>query len=295
MSADREAALPLLLQAAAAFALAFALALPLGVMAAAAALVALTWRNGLALLPFLLAGRLAASGVGVDLRARAEGAAATSAIELPFHGEVRVERLPRSIGVARRSTMVELAGAADRARAGDSSALLLEPASAAPRRTGESLVVHGTLRPAGPPRNPGQRGERARLLAQRVTPAAFGGLRSPRAAVDALADGIERRLRERLSPGAAALAGALAIGRTEALDPGFKASLRAIGAWHFLAVSGSHVALVAALAAALLARLRVPERVRVPAILLLVVGYAKPGTLIPDLQRKALNEIASFR
>jgi competence protein ComEC len=132
--------------------------------------------------------------------------------------------------------------------------------------------------PAPPPRNPGVRSERALLLADEVRDAPPPTWREPwtwaRAACDRLSDAIDERLHERLALREAALASALVLGRADELDPAFKASLRAIGAWHFLAVSGSHVALVAALVALVLATLRLPERARLLATLFVVAAYA---------------------
>ena len=72
---------------------------------------------------------------------------------------------------------------------------------------------------------------------------------------------------------AAGLAGALALGRTEALPKGELASLRRSGLAHILAVSGMNVGMVAAMAWGLLLAGGVPPRTRRWILLPVVVGF----------------------
>jgi competence protein ComEC len=264
-----------LLGAAAAFATTLALAPPCGLFAAACALLLLARPRSASLLPFLLAGELAAVAPA--------GARPAAPTPFPFAGLVRVAAPTQPTTGGRHMTRVELEEAIDRARARASGVLLLEGGAAPLWPRGELLEARGLLEPGTAPRNPGAPGsriERARLRAEHVAPAsdeAIGGAaswRRLRRALDRLGNAIADRLRQRLSPRVAALTNALVLGRAEELDPEFRAGLRGIGAWHFLAVSGSHVALVALLLEALLSRLRLPALPRAATILLFLFFYA---------------------
>ncbi len=267
-----DPALPRLVVAAGCFAGAAALALPHGLFAAAAALLVLGHRGGVSLLPFLLAGQVA----GAAWRAARGGSDAPRSIV----AHARVVAPTRATAAGRQSSLVAFEEAVDRAVAGTTTALLIEPGGRPLRTRGERLRIEGKLLPAGPPRNPGGFRERARLLADAVAPCVDAGrglpgaLRAFRRAIDRLGNAIEARLNVRLPRHAAVLADALVLGRAEALDAGTRDGLKAIGAWHFLAVSGSHVALVAAFATALLGRLRVPERFRFAATVPVVLFYS---------------------
>ncbi|MSR45939.1 MAG: ComEC/Rec2 family competence protein [Planctomycetes bacterium] len=130
---------------------------------------------------------------------------------------------------------------------------------------GDWIEWSGELESSRRPRNPGGSREPARL---RPSAAAGGPSVAPapresaplsmlaaiRRQLDALGTMLERRLRAHLSPEAAALAGSLALGRSDELGATLRQQLKQCGAWHLFAVSGSHVVLLAALLERLLPR-----------------------------------------
>ncbi len=130
----------------------------------------------------------------------------------------------------------------------------------AARRIGERVRVRAALRALDGPRNPGAP-DRARHARRRgvwadaslAHPHAFVSLApapSHRSETTALPGRVHRtttveRL-ERLGPGGALLA-ALGLGEAEALDPRVRDAMERLGLSHLVAVSGLHLALVAAL------------------------------------------------
>jgi competence protein ComEC len=279
MAARPAAPLPRLVPAAALFAVAAALPLSIGVPLTAAALLVVASEEGWALAPFLLAGHFAG-----DL------------VRAPDLAEL--ERRSRVVATAVAPTRPTATGRhATSADFESSRGLVLERGSAAHHEHGDVFECDGWLRPAGPPHNPGARPSGALLRADRTVPRPDLAASGPwsawialRRAIDRLADAIEQRLRERLPERAAALTIGLVLGRTEALDASFRDSFRAIGAWHFVAVSGSHIVICAAFLRALLGRLLAHERAREVVVALAVAGYA----LLSGGEAPALRAVIGF-
>jgi competence protein ComEC len=152
------------------------------------------------------------------------------------------------------------------------------------------------------PRNPG--GFDARAAADAAGLAAAGraldarceeahGVHAwPRVTVARMRRGIERRLIAHLSPGARELTLPLVIGDRSALPPERNAELKASGLVHLLALSGLHVAWLAALARGICASLGGGPGARAATggmCALLYLGIAGP---IPSLARAAASEVA---
>ncbi len=108
------------------------------------------------------------------------------------------------------------------------------------RLTGEWRLLPSPVDPGRWPQSPAYRGY---LLARRAAVAAPASFR--RHPLLALRGRAERQIR-RLFPRNAALADALVLGRRETLDRGLADRFAASGLVHLLAISGTHVALVAA-------------------------------------------------
>ncbi len=182
----------------------------------------------------------------------------------PWHGLVRARGDSRPLRGG-TITFAEFAGP-DAGSAVVDPLGFLETADATPLREGDWIHVSGTRIDGGRGRNPGTPRLPARLVADPPPPVASASAGSGswpirlRQAADRVGDRIDDRLRAALSPGAAALARSLALGRSEGLDPRLRTELKQCGAWHLFAVSGSHVVLLAALLARLLPRR--PERLR---------------------------------
>ncbi|MBL8841579.1 MAG: ComEC/Rec2 family competence protein [Planctomycetes bacterium] len=259
---------------------------PVEVGLASAALLLLAPRAGLAAAAFWIAGLAFA---GVD-------GARPSAGERPFVGALRVRADSRALRHGGASTWVELHG--------EGAAL---PADAqwiesrlAPHVAGDWFTVEGTLALPAPPRNPGERAATARLTTTRATPFPSGFppaaaiARSPalllRCAADRIAGAIDRGLATALSPTAAALARALALGRADRLARPLRDALRDCGGWHLIAVSGSHVVLLAALLEPLLPR-RWP-RSRSALLLLAIASYVVLCGAQPPVVRAGLGYAA---
>lgn len=167
---------------------------------------------------------------------------------------------------------------------------------------GDRLFVLARIWAPSPQRNPG--GFDARAAADAAGLAASGralALRSevargfhawPRATVARLRRGIESRLTAHLSPAARELILPLVVGDRSALPPERNASLKASGLVHLLALSGLHVAWLAALARGICASLGGGPSARALAgglCALLYVGIAGP---LPSLARAAATEVA---
>jgi len=223
-----------------------AAALPLEGAFALAALALLRGGRLALLAPFWLAGTLFVASE-----------AASPAVAEPFAGWVRVAA-DRPDGVRRIAPQrIELIPSATIGGAPltTTTAFLLD-AGRHSRSNGDWCWVVGTLESHRPARNPGARPPPP-LLQCRATvekPPPLPPLARARRAIDRCASAIEAQLEAKLSPASAALACSLALGRSDRLAPELRASLRASGAWHLFAVSGSHVVLVAALLAWLLPR-----------------------------------------
>lgn len=259
---------------------------PVEVGLASAALLLLAPRAGLAAAAFWIAG-LAFAGVA---------AARPTAGERPFVGALRVRADSRALRHGGASTWVELHG---EGAALPADARWIEP-RLTPHVAGDWFTVEGTLLLPAPPRNPGERGATTRLTTTRATPfpsgfpPAAGSARSPalllRCAADRVAGAIDRRLAAALSPTAAALARALALGRADRLARPLREALRDCGGWHLIAVSGSHVVLLAALLEPLLPR-RWP-RSRSVLLLLAIASYVVLCGAQPPVVRAGLGYAA---
>jgi len=167
---------------------------------------------------------------------------------------------------------------------------------------GDRLFVLARIWAPSPPRNPGGFDARAaadaaglavsgRALAAR-SEAGRGFHAWPRATVARFRRGIESRLTAHLSPAARELILPLVVGDRTALPPERNASLKASGLVHLLALSGLHVAWLAALARGLCASLGGGPAARALSggfCALLYVGIAGP---LPSLARAAATEVA---
>jgi competence protein ComEC len=255
------------------------------------ALLTLLSSEGALLVPFLLAGHAARPAPPRPPSEPREVAAIVRTLEPASE---------TADGRARQLAAIAPAGGAgghlpqdvdERAAPGE---LLLPSVAAAPPR-GWLVRTHGLLHDAGSAPNPGG----APLGADLV-------ISSPRAlqpigddaslcerllrAIDRLAAAIERTFRARFDPRTAAFAEAVVLGKTARLDPGLIASLRASGAWHLLAVSGSHVALVAACTERALALLPLPPLCELLATLAATLGFS----LLTGAQAPALRAAITF-
>ena len=168
---------------------------------------------------------------------------------------------------------------------------------------GDRIFALARLWAPSAPRNPG--GFDARAAADADGLAASGrafdatseiarGLHAwPRATVARFRRAIEGRLKAHLSPAARELVLPLVVGDRSALSPDRNASLKAAGLIHLLALSGLHVAWLAALVRGLCASLGGGPAARGLAgglCALLYVGLAGP---LPSLARAAGSEIAN--
>ncbi len=229
--------------------LAALLCLPIEWSLAIGGLLALDPRGGIARGGFWLAGAtlgIAAGSLPVSLESR-------------FDGWVRA----RSDRQATRGsgTIAWIEPVATASPAVTTPLLWLDP-SAATLAAGDWFCVSGVVRYGDSPRNPGGRPGLATMRATTaVAPDLARGvlpppLRWPQWLGDSLASLIDRRLATLFDPRAAALARALALGRADRLDGQLRQALRDCGAWHLIAVSGSHVVLLVAMLRPLLPRRR---------------------------------------
>lgn len=191
----------------------------------------------------------------------------------------------------RARQLAVLAPAGERETAG--TLTLPSTAGALPR--GWLARAHGQLRAACSSPNPGGSPLGADLaIASRSALEPIGDDASLRErllrAVDRLAAAIERTFRARFDARTAAFAEAVVLGRTARLDPELIASLRASGAWHLLAVSGSHVALVAACTARVLAPLPLPPWCELLATLAATLGFS----FLTGAQAPAMRSAITF-
>jgi competence protein ComEC len=242
---------------------------------------------GLFLLPFILAGHAARPAPPRPPgEPRASGAI--------------VRTLEPAIETAdgRARQLAELAPTA--ARAGpdgerETAGTLTLPSAALALPRGWLARAHGQFREACSSPNPGGSPLGADLtIASRLALEPIGDDASPRErllrAIDRLAAAIERTFRARFDARTAAFAEAVVLGRTARLDPELIASLRASGAWHLLAVSGSHVALVAACTARALAPLPLPPLCELLATLAATLGFS----LLTGAQAPAMRAAITF-
>ncbi len=238
MAAARRSAIPPLLGGALALAAAATAAPPIEWTLFLGAALLLVSRGTAPLAPFVLAGALLAAP---PLPRVAEHHSVTTL--------VRVRTASRASAQRAVVTAVEWVDDPTLARAGDPFGFLVEPSGRQRHHTGEWLAAAGELTAAAAARNPCGRIGSPRLLATQVrSDVAIAGVWATlRWRFDTLASAIDERLHQRLSPAAAAFARTLALGRTDELSKQLRDDLKAIGAWHLLAVSGAHVVLVAAL------------------------------------------------
>ena len=155
-------------------------------------------------------------------------------------------------------------GGAPRCDRRDGDLELALPAAVAPPPIGSVLRVHGWVHPDATPRNPGferaQQVMRARGLRGHLRAGHAASVAVERAGPGAATDIVDRvrlllrrRLQAALPAEAAALANGLGLGDRSAIRPALLDGLRATGTSHVLAVSGTHVGVVVALVAAVLA------------------------------------------
>lgn len=158
---------------------------------------------------------------------------------------------------------------------------------AAPR-TGDVVLVRGTLRPAA---HDGSPGWWLRYLQRQGVSASVATGRLPvlgrRGGVPGLRDrasaALRARIGERLDGDRGALVQGMALGGSDGLDPGTEDRVRDAGLAHLLAVSGQNVAVVALAVTALLSLLRVPRRAALAAVAVMVVAYClvcEPGASV---------------
>lgn len=168
---------------------------------------------------------------------------------------------------------------------------LHEPTPAVVRFAGDRLRFEGRYHPPGTGRNPGESGSRrGSLWVHPARPAELIRQGPPGVCRlrDRLAQHLAQLLQRRLEPPAAGLCAALLLGRPQELAPATQQLLRDTGAYHFVAVSGFHVALVGAGSLRLLRWLRVPVgRARLLA-LAAVGGYALLSGARPPVVRATL-------
>ena len=255
------------------------------------ALLTLLSSEGALLVPFLLAGHAARPAPPRPPAEPREVAAIVRTLE---------PAIESADGRARQLAALAPAGAASgRLGRGDderdvAGELLLPSVTAAPPR-GWLARAHGLLRDGCSAPNPGGVPLAPDLvISSPLALQPIGDDASLRErllrVIDRLAAAIERTFRARFDPRTAAFAEAVVLGRTARLDPGLIASLRGSGAWHLLAVSGSHVALVAACTARALALLPLPPVCELLATLAATLGFA----LLTGAQAPALRAVITF-
>ncbi len=157
------------------------------------------------------------------------------------------------------------------------------------------------IEPPGPRRNPGGFDARSFCAASDLAATgrivwcarhpARGPAAWPRATFGRWRTAIERRLSRRLSPAARTIVVPLVLGDRSDMPPAFGAELRVAGLIHLIALSGLHVAWLAALARTLAGAAGAGMRARAAAgaaSALLYVGIAGP---IPSLARAAASEL----
>ncbi|MFN8123934.1 MAG: ComEC/Rec2 family competence protein [Thermoleophilia bacterium] len=155
-------------------------------------------------------------------------------------------------------------------------------------RTGDVVLVRGTLRPAARDGSPGwwlryleRQRVSASIAAGRLP--VIGHRGGPAGLRDRAAATLRGRIGERLDGTSGALVEGMALGGTEGLDPETEAQVRDAGLAHLLAVSGQNVAVVGLALTSVLSALRVPRRAALPAVALLVVAYClvcEPGASV---------------
>jgi competence protein ComEC len=171
-------------------------------------------------------------------------------------------------------------------------------------RLGDEVEVFGPARRSGPPRNPGERDQRAALLDQRIRgdlalrdagtvtkigefPAGPAGWVAAvrRHAVGAIRDAVPER-----EAGAAA---ALLVGDGSALDSAAWEQYRRTGVVHVLAISGQHLAVVAGFLWLILRLLGVRRARSAAVVLLLVVAYTAVTGARPSAVRACVMVAAA--
>ena len=165
---------------------------------------------------------------------------------------------------------------------------------------GDSLRALARLSLPDPPRNPGGSDPRAFANAAgqigggvavwAETRRARGFAAWPRATVMRWRRAIERVLHETLSPGAAELVVPLVFGDRSAIDTDLDAAFRAAGLTHLLALSGLHVAYLAAIARGVAAALGAGVAGRAIARGSCALLYLLLAGPIPSLARAAAGE-----
>ena len=230
-------------------------------LCAALGLAVLRGGAAVALAPFLVAGLVSRAGPPADATAPPSRAPRD-----PVEVRVVVRALAPAVESADGRARQPVALGTARGDRGTVEGELLLPERAVALPRGVVALASGRLRSACDAQNPGTTplefdllvGGRASL--QPISDDASPWERLLRG-IDRGADAIAATLRRRLAPATAGFAEAVVLGRTAHLDPGVVDSLRATGAWHLLAVSGSHVALIAACCTRVFAFLALPEGV----------------------------------
>ena len=259
-------------------------------LCAALGLAVLRGGAAVALAPFLVAGLVSRAGPPADATAPPSRAPRD-----PVEVRVVVRALAPAVESADGRARQPVALGTARGDRGTVEGELLLPERAVALPRGVVALASGRLRSACDAQNPGTTplefdllvGGRASL--QPISDDASPWERLLRG-IDRGADAIAATLRRRLAPATAGFAEAVVLGRTAHLDPGVVDSLRATGAWHLLAVSGSHVALIAACCTRVFAFLALPEGVALFATLAATLGYA----LLTGAQPPALRAAITF-
>jgi competence protein ComEC len=167
---------------------------------------------------------------------------------------------------------------------------------------GDTLVALARVERFDGPRNPGGpdaagRARASGLLARgRAFTAAVAAARGPDAMASRAAmrvrRAMERALASTLGPGTRELAAPLVFGDRSAMTPELDATLRGAGLVHLLALSGLHVAWLAAVARGLAALLRRGVRGRALAGAACAIAYAMLAGPLPSLARAVAGELA---
>jgi competence protein ComEC len=295
----RPRPLPRLFAAALAFVAGAVAPVDAGPLCAALGIFAFTGREAVALVPFVVAGRVSRSEAPLDATAPPAGLG-VGGFRCP-RDPVEVRAWVRALepavesadGRARQRVTIQLCSHSVDGDAVDGELLLPERALALPR--GAVARASGRLRGACDAANPGSFPLGAELLVDRRSALQLhADDASPferlLRAIDRCADAIAATLRLRLAPETAGFTEAVVLGRTAHLDPALIDALRATGAWHLLAVSGSHVALIAACCARLLPLFALPEAAELLLTLAATLGYA----LLTGAQAPALRAAITF-